>query len=123
MDISIYFDENFDSDVPDNGFNFKSHTKRLRHNILKYIHLYLHDSMLTKINTFDDSILSLGVKRNDVKFCITFLELFALTLEEELLILYDFDLLEDDYAYNIHEKTAVQNSKVEKVIIYFHKPV
>lgn len=94
--------------------------KKIRHDKLKYRHLCLHDSMLTKINIFDDKVITLEAERNDVKLCITFLELFTLTLEEELLVLYDFDLLEDDYEHRIYKKTAVQNATVEKVIIRFH---
>lgn len=94
--------------------------RKMRIENLKHKHQCLHESMLTKINMFDDHLLVLEKTRKDVKLRITFLELFAITLEEELLILNDFDLLEDDYSYNVYLKTGKQNEKVNQVY-YFNK--
>lgn len=94
--------------------------RKMRKENLKHKHQCLHESMLTKINMFDDHLLMLEKTRKDVKLRITFLELFAITLEEELLILNDFDLLEDDYSYNVYLKTGKQNEKVNQVY-YFDK--
>lgn len=82
---------------------------------LKYRHDCLYESMITKINLFDDDILALDAERRDVKIRIAFLDLFALSLEEEMIILNDFDLLEDEYLHIIHKKTKKQNEKVNQV--------
>lgn len=99
--------------------------QKMRIDKLKYRHSCLHESMLTKINMFDDHILMLDKLRKNVKLRITFLDLFAITLKEELIILNDFDLLEDDYLYNVYLKTEKQNDKVDQVklyrIVYFNK--
>lgn len=90
--------------------------KQMRKEKLKHRHNCLHESMLTKINMFDDHLLTLETTRRDIKFRITFLDLFALTLEEELIILNNFDLLEDDYCNNVCLKTRKQNEKINQVI-------
>lgn len=83
----------------------------------KFKHKYdcLHESMLTKINMFDEHTLSLEKERKDIKLRLMFLNLFAVTLEEELLILNDFDLLEDEYSYELFVKTGDQNNQVKQV--------
>ncbi|VVC29555.1 WD40/YVTN repeat-like-containing domain,WD40-repeat-containing domain,WD40 repeat [Cinara cedri] len=89
--------------------------KMLKDN-LKYKHKCLHESMLTKITMFDDQLFMLKRLRKDVKSQITFLELFSLTLEDELLILNDYNLLEDEYAYRVHIKTGQKNAKIDKIM-------
>lgn len=89
--------------------------KQMRKEKLKHRHDCLHESMLTKMNMFDDHLLTLETTRKDIKFRITFLDLFALTLEEELIILNDFDLLEDEYCNNVNLKTGKQNEKINQV--------
>lgn len=89
--------------------------KQMRKEKLKHRHDCLHESMLTKINMFDDHLIMLEATRKDIEFRITFLNLFALTLEEELIILNDFDLLEDEYCNNVYLKTGKQNEKINQV--------
>lgn len=89
--------------------------KEMRQDELKYRHLCLHESMLTKINMFDCKLSKLNVLRRDVVLQVTFLDLFAVQLEEELIILNEFDLIEDEYLYNVFVKTGVQNKKADQV--------
>lgn len=88
---------------------------QMRKEKLKHKHKCLHKSMLTKINMFDDHLLTLYTLRKDVNLSITFLNLFASTLEEELIILNNFDLLEDEYSHNVYLKTIKQTDKVNEV--------
>lgn len=90
----------------------------MRKKELKYRHLLLHEIMLDKIHTFDNQLLKLNVSRNDVKLRLTHLDLFALQLEQELLILNEYDLIEDEYSYNVFIKTGVQNDKITEVSIF-----
>jgi len=85
---------------------------------LKYRHMHLHESMLRKIDMFDDQLFKLNKMRIEVKLEIKFLDLWATTLEEEMLVLYDFDLLEDELSYNVHVKTGLQNDKAQQVICF-----
>lgn len=108
-----------------NGFhekptNLEIIMEQMRKEQLKYRHKCLHESMLMKINIFDDHLIKLETMRHNVKLHITFLDLFASTLEEEMIILNNFDLLEDEYIYNVLQKTEKQNEKVNQVK-YHHK--
>lgn len=108
-----------------NGFHEKPSSleiimQQMRKEKLKYRHKCLHESMLMKINMFDDHLIVLETMRKDVKFHITFLDLFASTLEEEMIILNNFDLLEDEYTYTVLQKNEKQNDKVNQVK-YLHK--
>lgn len=89
--------------------------QQMRKENLKYRYKCLHESLLTKINMFDDELLQLETERKDIKLQITFKNLFLSTLQEELLILNDFDLLEDKYSYDLYLKTVKQNEKVNEV--------
>lgn len=89
--------------------------KEMRIKELKYRHLCLHDSMLTMINMFDNKLLELNVLRKDVKYRITLLNLFAIQLEEEMVVLNKFDLIIDEYLYQIFLKTRELNNKNEEV--------
>lgn len=93
----------------------KTTLQQMRKDNLKYRHLCLHDTMSTKINMFDERLVLLKRKRIDVMLQIIFLDLFALTLEEELLIFNDYDLLEDDCEYNLFLRTGIQNEKAKQV--------
>lgn len=84
---------------------------------LKYKHNCLHESILTKMNIFDEHLLDLEKERKDIGLQTTFLNLFAITLEEELIILNDFNLLEDQYSYNLYIKTVKHNDQVKIVNI------
>lgn len=88
---------------------------QIRKDELKYRHLCLHDTMLTKINIFDDGVLILETERINVKIHIAFLELLILKIEEELMILNDFDLVDDTYSYITNETIGKQNEKVLQV--------
>lgn len=90
--------------------------QKIRIDKLKYRHLYMHETMLKKIKMFDDHLFKLNKMRTDVKLEIIFLDLWATTLEEEMLVLYDFDLLEDELLYNVHIKIGEQNDKAQQVI-------
>lgn len=103
------------NELPEEPSHLETVMKHMRKEKLKYRHKCLHESMLMKINMFDEYLLTLETKRIDVKLRVTFLELFALTLEEELLILNDFDLLENEYSYNVYLKTRKQNDKINQV--------
>jgi len=92
--------------------------KKLRIDKLKYKHMHLHDTMLKKINMFDDQLFKLKKMRVDIKLEIKFLDLWATTLEEEMLVLYDFDLLEDEFSYKVHVKIGAQNDKAQQVICF-----
>lgn len=81
-------------------------------------HNLLQESMLRKINGFDEDLSILEKERKDIILCTTFLNLFGITLEEELIIMNDFDLLEDQYSHNIYIKTEKQNDQV-KLVKYF----
>jgi len=87
---------------------------------LKYRHMHLHKTMSTKINMFDDDLIKLERMRKDFKLQIKFLDLLALTFEEELIILNDFSLVEDKYSQSVYFKTSLQNDKINQVI-YFNK--
>lgn len=89
--------------------------RQMRKEDLIYKHNVLHKSILEKIQFFDKKLLALRTKRIDVKLSVVFLDLFALTLEEELLTLSDFDLLEDRYSYDVYLKTKTQNEKADQV--------
>ncbi|XP_029344284.1 cilia- and flagella-associated protein 44 isoform X2 [Acyrthosiphon pisum] len=89
--------------------------QNMRKEQLKYRHMHLHETMLTKINMFDDDLMELDKMRKDVKLRIKFLDLLALTLEEELIILNDFDLVEDEYSHSVYIKTGLQNDKVNQI--------
>lgn len=93
----------------------KATMRQLRRSHLKHRHECLHESMLTKITVFDNHLLALDVERKDVKIHITFLDLFAMTLEEEMIILNDFDWLEDENLRNVHKKMLIQNEKINQV--------
>lgn len=93
----------------------KSAMRQIRRTQLKYRHECLHESMLTRITMFDDDVAALDAERKRAKMRVTFLELFALTLEEEMIILNDFDLLEDGYLRVMNVTTAKQNDKVSQV--------
>lgn len=93
--------------------------QQMRKDKLKYKYKCLHESMLTKINIFDDYLIMLETERKDVKLHITFLDLFASTLEEEMIIFNNYHLLEDEYMYNVHEKTEKQNEKVIQVKCFY----
>lgn len=90
--------------------------QKIRIDKLKYRHLHMHETMLKKIKMFDDHLFKLNKTRIDVKLEIIFLDLWATTLEEEMLVLYDFDLLEDELLYNVHIKIGEQNDKAQQVI-------
>ncbi|XP_050423055.1 cilia- and flagella-associated protein 44 [Adelges cooleyi] len=90
--------------------------KDMRREKLKYKHRCLHESILAKIDMFDNRLIKLGGQKNDLLLRITFLELFTVTLEEEMLILNDFDLLEDQYSYDLHVITGKQNAKAEHIM-------
>lgn len=94
--------------------------QNMRKEQLKYRHMHLHETMLTKISMFDDDLMELDNMRKDVKLRIKFLDLLALTFEEELIILNDFDLVEDEYSHSVYLKTGLQNDKVNQVM-YFKK--
>ncbi|XP_022179157.1 uncharacterized protein LOC111039821 isoform X2 [Myzus persicae] len=89
--------------------------QNMRKEQLKYRHMHLHETMLTKINMFDDDLMELDKMRKDVKLQIKFLDLLALTFEEELIILNDFDLVEDEYLQGVYLKTGLQNNKVKQI--------
>lgn len=76
----------------------------------------MHETMLKKIKMFDDHLFKLNKMRIDVKLEMIFLDLWATTLEEEMLVLNDFDLLEDELSYNVHIKIGEQNDKAQQVI-------
>lgn len=84
---------------------------------LKYRHKCLHESMLMKITKFDNHINMAEKLRMDIQLKITFLKLFSLTLEEELIILNNFDLLEDNISYILNLKTEEKTAKVDQVLI------
>jgi len=90
--------------------------QNMRKEQLKYRHMHLHETMLTKINMFDDDLIELYKMRKDVKLRIKFLDLLALTFEEELIILNDFDFVEDEYSHSVYIKTGLQNDKVNQVM-------
>lgn len=92
--------------------------QQMRIDELKYKHMHLHASMLNKINMFDDHLFELNKMRIDIKLEIKFLDLWATTLEEEMLVLYDFDLLEDELSYKVHVKIGIQNDKAQQVICF-----
>lgn len=92
--------------------------QNMRKEQLKYRHMHLHETMLTKINMFDDDLMELDKMRKDVKLQIKFLDLLALTFEEELIILNDFDLVEDEYLQGVYLKTGLQNNKVKQVMYF-----
>lgn len=105
-----------------NGFNEKSSfleisMQQMRRDKLKHKHKCLHESMLTKIKMFDNRLLTLQTTQRDVELSITFLDLFCLTLEEEIIILNSFGLQEDEYLHNVYFKTKKQNDKVNQVKI------
>jgi len=94
--------------------------QNMRKEQLKYRHMHLHETMLTKINIFDDNLMELDKMRKDIKLRIKFLDLLALTFEEELIILNDFDLVEDEYLHSVYLKTCLKNDKVKQVM-YLNK--
>ncbi|XP_015370377.1 PREDICTED: uveal autoantigen with coiled-coil domains and ankyrin repeats-like [Diuraphis noxia] len=89
--------------------------RKMRIDKLKYKHMHLHATMLNKINMFDDHLFELNKMRIDIKLEIKFLDLWATTLEEEMLVLYDFDLLEDELSYKVHVKIGLQNDKAQQI--------
>lgn len=93
----------------------------MRKEKLKYRHMCLHKTMLTKINMFDNDLNELDKMRKSVKLQIKFLDLLALTFEEELIILNGFDLVEDEYLQNVSLKIGLQNDKVNQVMYLFNK--
>lgn len=88
---------------------------QMRKENLKHRLKCLHESMLAKINTFDDHLLTLVTLQKDISLSIIFLEVFALTLEEELIVLNNFELREDEYSHKVYLKTSEQNDKVNQV--------
>lgn len=88
---------------------------QMRKEKLVHRHNLLQESMLRKMNRFDEDLSSLEKERKDIILHTTFLNLFAITLEEELIILNDFDLLEDQYSYNLFMKTVKQNDQLKQV--------
>lgn len=80
--------------------------------------MHMHETMFRKIEIFDDNLFKLHKIRIEVKLDIKFLDLWATTLEEEMLVLYDFDLLEDELLYNVHIKTGFQNDKAQQVLCF-----
>jgi len=97
--------------------------RKIRIDKLKYRHMHLHETMLKKITMFDDHLFKLNKMRIDVKLEIKFLDLWATTLEEEMLVLYDFDLLEDELQYKVHVKTGEQNNKAQQVTPVNKRPL
>jgi len=93
--------------------------KNMRKEQLKYRNKHLHETMLTKINRFDDDLMELDKMRKDVKLRIKFLDLLALTFEEELIILNDFDLVEDEYLHRVYLKTGLQNDIINQVMYFY----
>ncbi|XP_015370284.1 PREDICTED: uncharacterized protein LOC107166226 [Diuraphis noxia] len=89
--------------------------QNMRKEQLKYRHKHLHETMLTKINKFDDDLTELNKMRKDVKLRIKFLDLLALTFEEELIILNDFDLVEDECLHSVYLKTGLKNDKINQI--------
>ncbi|XP_050529600.1 cilia- and flagella-associated protein 44 isoform X1 [Daktulosphaira vitifoliae] len=90
--------------------------KIMREKKLRYKHKCLHELIFTKIEMFDNHLAELETERIAVVLRIKFLELFALTLEEELLILNDYDLLEDEYSYDVYIITEKQNELSAQII-------
>lgn len=84
---------------------------------LKYRYTCLHDTMLMKITKFDNHINMMEKLRINIQLKITFLKLFSLTLEEELIILNNFDLLEDNISYILNLKTEEKTAKVDQVLL------
>uniref|UniRef100_A0A2S2P1G3 WD repeat-containing protein 52 n=2 Tax=Schizaphis graminum TaxID=13262 RepID=A0A2S2P1G3_SCHGA len=95
--------------------NLEITMQSMRKEQLKYRHMCLHETMLTKINMFDDDLMELDKMRKDVKLRIKFLDLLSLTFEEELIILNDFDLAEDKYLQSVCLKISLQNDKVNQI--------
>lgn len=91
--------------------------KEMKKEELKYRHLCLHESMLTRIHMFDCHVSTLNDLRRDVELHVTFLDLFTKKLEEELIILNEYDLIEDEYLYNVFVKTGIQNKKADQVTV------
>lgn len=108
----------YKNDFHENPTHLEIVMQKMRVEKLKHKHVCLHESMLTKINIFDDHLSMLETTRKNVKLRITFLELFALTLEEEMLVLNDFNLVEDEYSYNVYLTTVKQNDKINQVNIF-----
>lgn len=82
---------------------------------LKYRHACLHESMLRKVNVFDEHISTIEAMRKDQLLAITFMELFSLSLKEELMILRVFDLIQDEFKYNTHLHYLKQHSINDEV--------
>jgi len=93
--------------------------QNMRKEQLKYRHKHLHETMLTKMNMFDYDLMELNKMRKDVKLRIKFLDLLALKFEEELIILNDFDLVEDDYLHSVYLNTGLKNDKVFQVMYFY----
>ncbi|XP_025191573.1 uncharacterized protein LOC112591851 [Melanaphis sacchari] len=89
--------------------------QNMRKEQLKYRHMRLHETILTKINLFDEDLIELDKMRKNIKLRIKFLDLLALTFEEELIILNDFDLVEDEYLQRVCVKIGLQNDKVNQI--------
>jgi len=109
------------NEIFDELTNLEIIMQNMRKEQLKYRHMRLHETMLTKINMFDDDLMELDKMRKDVKLRIKFLDLLALTFEEELIILNDFDLAEDKYLQSVCLNIGLQNDKVNQVMYLFNK--
>lgn len=115
---SDFYPKIYKNEFDENATHLELIMQKMEKEKLKHKHDCLHESMLTKINIFDDHLSMLETTRKNVKLRITFLELFALTLEEELLVLNDFDLVEDEYSYNVYLITVKQNDKINQVKLF-----
>jgi hypothetical protein len=108
---------------PDREVTKSSQSQRTQSNLiqlldkeqLKYRHACLHESMLRKVNVFDEQISTAEKMRKDQLLAVTFIDLFALSLKEEMMILRVFDLIEDEYEYATSLQILKLNSIVEKV--------
>lgn len=114
-DTYLYTETSEDESFCEDPTSLDITIKEMRIKELKYRHLCLHDSMLTMINMFDSKLSNLNVLRIDVKYRITFLKLFAIQLEEEMIVLNEFDLIIDKYLHQIFLKTRELNNKNEEV--------
>jgi hypothetical protein len=71
--------------------------------------------MLWKVNVFDEQISTAQKMREDQLLAVTFIDLFALSLKEGMMILRVFDLVEDEYESGASLHVLKLNSIVEEV--------
>ncbi|KAG8222050.1 hypothetical protein J437_LFUL000494, partial [Ladona fulva] len=84
--------------------------KRVLHNTK-----IIEDAIAEEINLFDEEVNSLKMSKSKLEFDLKYLECYTITLQEELLIIKEFEAQEDILTAKVQDKLLEKNKMIEKI--------